>query len=181
MKNSTTIPMTHSGSKDQKNRLLKIYNNALGQFKKDQTGGLFLDYLATKEIIFDKDLNKYVIIEKIGNYYTKTPVFLTPKEYAQYRLKRDMMQYFKDKVSATNPKKNGSKDAQKEFEENLKAKEDIIAQINSLSPGDLDQLEAYEQAYGKIGFVPKEAIQKVKDLGQVLNLKEIDRKNGFVF
>ena len=85
------------------------------KFKKTQTGGLFLDYLAKKEIIFDKALNKYVIIEKIGNYYTKTPVFLTPKEYAQYRLKRDMMQYFKDKVSATNPKKNGSKDAQKDL------------------------------------------------------------------
>jgi len=60
-------------------------------------------------------------------------------------------------------KRAGSKDAQKEFEENLKAKEDIISQINGLEPGDLDQLEAYEQAYGKIGFVPKEAIQKVKE------------------
>jgi len=60
-------------------------------------------------------------------------------------------------------KRAGSKDAQKEFEENLKAKEDIISQINQLEPGDLDQLDAYEQAYGKIGFVPKEAIQKVKE------------------
>jgi hypothetical protein len=60
-------------------------------------------------------------------------------------------------------KRAGSKDAQKEFEENLKAKEDIISQINGLEPGDLDQLDAYEQAYGKIGFVPKEAIQKVKE------------------
>lgn len=60
-------------------------------------------------------------------------------------------------------KRAGSKDAQKEFEENLKAKEDIIAQINGLEAGDLDQLEAYEQAYGKIGFVPKEVIQKVKE------------------
>ncbi|WKV11524.1 DUF349 domain-containing protein [Marivirga harenae] len=60
-------------------------------------------------------------------------------------------------------KRAGSKDAQKEFEANLKAKEDIISQINQLEPGDLDQLEAYEQAYGKIGFVPKEAIQKVKE------------------
>ena len=84
-------------------------------FKKEQTGGLFLDYLATKEIIFDKDLNKYVIIEKIGNYYTRTPIFLTQKEYAKYRLKRDMKQYFKDKVSATNSKKKGSKDAQKDL------------------------------------------------------------------
>ena len=84
-------------------------------FKKNQTGGLFLDYLANKEIIFDKDLNKYVIVEKIGNYYTKTPVFLSPKEYAQYRLKRDMTQYFKDKVSATNPKKKGASAAQKDL------------------------------------------------------------------
>jgi len=60
-------------------------------------------------------------------------------------------------------KRAGSKDAQKEFEENLKAKEDIISQISQLEPGDLDQLDAYEQAYSKIGFVPKEAIQKVKE------------------
>ncbi len=84
-------------------------------FKKNQTGGLFLDYLAKKEIIFDKDLNKYVIIEKIGNYYTRTPIFLTRREYAQYRLKRDMLQYFKEKVSATNPKKKGAAAAQKDL------------------------------------------------------------------
>ncbi|KGL62648.1 gliding motility protein SprA [Polaribacter sp. Hel1_85] len=84
-------------------------------FKKEQTGGLFLNYLAEKEIIFDKDLNRYVIIEKIGDYYTKTPIYLTQKEYADYRLKRDMKKYFKDKVSATNSKKKGSKDAQKDL------------------------------------------------------------------
>lgn len=60
-------------------------------------------------------------------------------------------------------KRAGSKDAQKEFEENLKAKNDIVAQINGLEAGDLEQLEAYEEAYGKIGFVPKDSIQKAKD------------------
>ncbi|PQJ68969.1 T9SS outer membrane translocon Sov/SprA [Polaribacter butkevichii] len=94
-----------------KNDTLKLRYN----FKKDQTGGLFLDYLAEKEIIFDKDLNKYVIIEKIGDYYTKTPIYLTQREYADYRLKKDMTQYYKDKVSATNSKKKGSKDAQKDL------------------------------------------------------------------
>ncbi|MEO9571076.1 MAG: cell surface protein SprA [Polaribacter sp.] len=84
-------------------------------FKKVQTGGLFLDYLAKKEIVFDKELNKYVILEKIGNYQTRIPIYLTPKQYAQYRLKRDMMQYFKDKVSATNSKKKGAKNAQKDL------------------------------------------------------------------
>ncbi len=84
-------------------------------FKYTQKGGLFLDDLAKKEVIFDKTLNRYVIIEKIGDYYTKTPIFLTQKEYQEYRLKRDMLQYFKDKVSATNSKKKGSAAAQKDL------------------------------------------------------------------
>ena len=84
-------------------------------FKNSQRGGLFLDNLAKKVVIFDKVLNKYVIIEKIGDYYTKTPIYLTPREYQQYRLKRDMLQYFKDKISATNSKKKGSAAAQKDL------------------------------------------------------------------
>lgn len=84
-------------------------------FRNTQKGGLYLDDLAEKVIIFDKALNKYVIVEKIGNYYTRTPIYLTPKEYEKYRLKRDMLQYFKDKVSATNSKKKGAKDAQKDL------------------------------------------------------------------
>jgi len=82
-------------------------------FKYTQKGGLFLNDLAKKTVIFDKVLNKYVIVEKIGDYYTKTPIFLSQKEYEQYRLKRDMLQYFKDKVGATNSKKKGSLEAQK--------------------------------------------------------------------
>ena len=84
-------------------------------FNHSQKGSLFLDDLAEKEVIFDKELNRYVILEKIGDYYTKTPVFLTQKEYQQYRLKRDMLQYYKDKVSATNSKKKGSLDTQKDL------------------------------------------------------------------
>jgi cell surface protein SprA len=84
-------------------------------FKSTQKGGLYLDDLAEKEIIFDKMLNKYVIVEKIGNYYTRTPIYLSPTEYQKYRLKRDMLQYFKDKVSATNSKKKGSEEAQKDL------------------------------------------------------------------
>jgi len=98
-------------SKTVKKDSIKLKYN----FKKSQTGGLFLDYLAKKEIIFDKDLNRYVIIEKIGDYYTRTPIFLSPKEYAQYRLRRDMTQYFKDKVSATNSKKKGAAAAQRDL------------------------------------------------------------------
>lgn len=38
MKNSMTIPMTHSGTNDKNNRLLKVYYNALAEFKREQTG-----------------------------------------------------------------------------------------------------------------------------------------------
>ncbi len=60
-------------------------------------------------------------------------------------------------------KRAGNQESEKEYKENLKAKEDIISQIQQLEPGDIEQLEAYEQAYGKIGFVPRNAIQKVKE------------------
>lgn len=60
-------------------------------------------------------------------------------------------------------KRAGNQEAEKEFKDNLKAKEDIISQIRQLEPGDIEQLEAYEQAYSKLGFVPRNAIQKVKE------------------
>ena len=78
-----------------------------------QNGGLFLKSLAKKTIIFDKALNKYVIVEKIGDYYVRTPIYMTPREYQKYRLQRDMLAYFKEKVSASNSKKKGASDAQK--------------------------------------------------------------------
>ena len=60
-------------------------------------------------------------------------------------------------------KRAGNKEAEKEYNDNLKAKEDIIAQINALDAGDMEQLEAYEQAYGKLGFVPRNAIHEIKE------------------
>ena len=92
----------------QKDTLKLKYN-----FNHYQNGGLFLKDPSKIEIIFDKVLNKYVIVEKIGNYYVRTPIFMTPAEYKKYRLQRDMIDYFKTKVSATNSKKKGSKEAQK--------------------------------------------------------------------
>jgi cell surface protein SprA len=84
-------------------------------FNHTQRGDLFLDDLAEKEIIFDKELNRYIILEKIGEFYTSTPIFLTQKEYQQYRLKRDMLEYFKNKVSAADGKKKGAAAAQKDL------------------------------------------------------------------
>lgn len=84
-------------------------------FKNAQNGGLFLKDPSQLKIIFDKSLNKYVLVEKIGDFYVRTPIFMTPEEYKKYRLQRDMMEYFKSKISAANGKRKGAKDAQKDL------------------------------------------------------------------
>lgn len=81
-------------------------------FKIDESGSLFLGDPST-EIIYDEDLKRYIIIEKIGEYYIERPVYLTQKEYESYKLKKDMLEYYKTKISSTNSKKKGSADAQK--------------------------------------------------------------------
>ncbi len=82
-------------------------------FKSKQEGGLFLSDPAKSEIIYDTELGKYIIVEKIGNYYIERPVYMSQEEYKEYKLKKDMLGYYKNKISATNSKKLGSEEAQK--------------------------------------------------------------------
>nr|BFF39201.1 cell surface protein SprA [Tenacibaculum mesophilum] len=82
-------------------------------FKYNQNGTLYLNNPSQKVVTYDKVLNKFMIVEKIGDYYVGTPIFMTPKEYNEYRLKNDLKDYFKEKVDATNPKKKGSEAARK--------------------------------------------------------------------
>ncbi len=83
------------------------------KFKNDKDGGLFLKNPFKKEIIYDPILGKYLIIEKVGNVEIKRPVYMTLEEYKEYRLKKDMLLYNKEKLSALNSKKKGSAAAQK--------------------------------------------------------------------
>ncbi len=82
-------------------------------FNNAQNGSLFLNNPSETIVRYDKNLNKFVIVEKVGAYYIGTPIFLTPKEYEKYRLKNDVKDYFKEKVGATNTKRKGNKNAQK--------------------------------------------------------------------
>ena len=82
-------------------------------FTNNQEGSLFLSDPAKSEIIYDTELGKYIIIEKIGDYYMKRPIYMSQEEYKKYKLKKDMLEYYKGKISATNSKKQGSADAQK--------------------------------------------------------------------
>ncbi len=110
-------PLLHAQNQKGKDTIL-VEKDTLKlryKFTSNQKGKLFLENLAKKEVIYDKKLNQYVIIEKIGDYYTKTPIFLTPKQYEEYRLKRDMLQYFKDKISATDSRRKNAAAAQKDL------------------------------------------------------------------
>ena len=78
-------------------------------FKHGQTGNLLLKYPSKFDVIYDKDLDKYIIVEKVGDYYIKTPIFMTPEEYKKYRLRRDMLEYFKSKISARNSRDTNAK------------------------------------------------------------------------
>lgn len=78
-------------------------------FKHGQTGNLLLKYPSKFEVIYDKSLDRYVIVEKVGDYYIKTPIFMTREEYKKYRLQRDMLEYFKSKISARNSKNAAAK------------------------------------------------------------------------
>ncbi|CAM1334480.1 cell surface protein SprA [Tenacibaculum aestuariivivum] len=82
-------------------------------FNNTQNGSLFLNNPSEKIITYDEVINKFVLVEKIGDYYVGTPIFMTPEEYKKYRLKNDLKDYFKEKVDATNSRKKGNKKARK--------------------------------------------------------------------
>ncbi|TYP99662.1 protein involved in gliding motility SprA [Tenacibaculum adriaticum] len=82
-------------------------------FKHNQNGSLFLNNPTNLQVTYDKALNKFVLVEKIGDYYVGTPIFMSPKEYDKYRLKNDMKGYFKEKIDAINTKKKGNDEARK--------------------------------------------------------------------
>ena len=83
-------------------------------FTPTQYGNLFLNG-AKSEVIYDPESGKYIFVEKIGDYYVKSPIYMTAKEYKEYRLKRDMLDYFKTKISAVDGKKKGSEEAKKDL------------------------------------------------------------------
>jgi cell surface protein SprA len=82
-------------------------------FLSGQYGGLYLKNPAREEIAYDPELGQYVILEKIGNFLYKRPIVMTQEAFKKYRLERDISDYFKSKINATNSKRLGSEDAQK--------------------------------------------------------------------
>ena len=82
-------------------------------FKFNQKGKLFLNNPSELKVTFDKVLNKFVLVEKIGDYVIGTPLYLTPTEYEEYQLKKDIKGYFKEKIDAIDPRKKGKNNTRK--------------------------------------------------------------------
>ncbi len=82
-------------------------------FKPYQQGSLFLNELRNVEVIYDPVKGQYIFVEKVGDYFIKHPFYMTKKEYEEYRLRRDMLDYFKEKVSAVGGRKKDAAEAQK--------------------------------------------------------------------
>jgi cell surface protein SprA len=85
------------------------------RFHKNSNGSLFLNLPVAKEIIYDENIKRYIIQEKIGNTVINTPLFMSTTEYKDYRLKNDIKKYYKEKISALNSDKKGSEDARKDL------------------------------------------------------------------
>lgn len=82
-------------------------------FTSKQSGSLYLNDNKELEVIFDPKTGNYILMEKIGDYYIKYPTQMTPEEYKDYRLQRDMLEYSKDKINAISGKTKGANDVQK--------------------------------------------------------------------
>lgn len=100
----------------KKDTIIKIKKDSVKlkyPFKSNQKGSLFLQNPSELEVTYDPETKRYVILEKIGDNIIKRPVVLTEEEYKEYRLKKDMLSYYKNKIGATNSKRKGAKQAQK--------------------------------------------------------------------
>ncbi|AUC16421.1 cell surface protein SprA [Tenacibaculum sp. SZ-18] len=73
-----------------------------------QKAHLFLNNPTDIQVRYDKAINKFVIVEKIGDYVIGTPIYMTPREYDKFKLKNDLKSYFREKVDAANPNKKGN-------------------------------------------------------------------------
>ncbi|SDW26884.1 protein involved in gliding motility SprA [Lutibacter oricola] len=108
-------PGTPPGKKADSTEVIKKVDSLKYPFKRNDVGSLFLSDPSKSEIIYDTDLKQYVIVEKIGDYSIRRPIYMSQEDYKEYKLKKDMLGYYKKKISATNSKKKGAADAQKDL------------------------------------------------------------------
>ncbi len=97
-------------------------------FKQDQRGSLFLDNISEYEIVYDAETKQYIFVKKVGDYYVKHPSYMSEDEYKKYRLNKDMLDYFKEKVSAVGGR-NKDSEAQRNLLPRYYVKSDLFENI----------------------------------------------------
>ena len=66
----------------------QVLNDSLPyKFRKNSNGSLFLNLPTLKEVVFDEDIKRYVVLEKIGTTVVKQPLFFSTTEYKERKLK----------------------------------------------------------------------------------------------
>ena len=83
-------------------------------FNAGQSGSLYLNNLEDSNIVYDAVENRYYVITTVGGHEMSYPVTMTADQYREYRLKKDMHEYYKSKIGATS-KKEGAADGQKDL------------------------------------------------------------------
>lgn len=78
-------------------------------------GVLYLKNPTEKKVEYDPKIGRYIVREKIGNSSFTTPKYLTEKEYQDYRLKKDIQDYFKEKSRAVDGIRDNSEEDQKDL------------------------------------------------------------------
>ncbi len=84
-------------------------------FNAQQSGSLYLSDFDNYEVIYDAENKKYIVVSKIGNYDIRFPIVMTQEEYKNYRLKKEMHDYYKNRVSAMTGNKKDSDKQQKDL------------------------------------------------------------------
>ncbi|MGY5355217.1 T9SS outer membrane translocon Sov/SprA [Wenyingzhuangia sp. IMCC45467] len=84
-------------------------------FNNHSEGVLYLNNPTEKQVEYDPKIGRYIVREKIGNTSFTTPKYLTEKEYQDYRLKKDIQDYFKSKARAVDGLRDDSQENQKDL------------------------------------------------------------------
>ena len=83
-------------------------------FNASQSGSLYLNNLEDYNVIYDAVENQYYVVTTVGGHEMSYPITMTAAQYREYRLKKDMHEYYKSKIGATS-KKEGAADGQKDL------------------------------------------------------------------
>lgn len=84
-------------------------------FDNYKDGSLYLNNPTEENVEYDASVRKYIVREQIGQTKFTLPKYYTEEEYKNYRLRKDIQDYFRKKTAAIEGKKKGSKEDQKDL------------------------------------------------------------------